>query len=57
MLFDKGADYWVSSGYVEGDSYTQTQSGKRAVRCVYDVWYWGNDKIADPTKFTWGNEK
>lgn len=57
MLFDKGAEYWVSSGYVKGDSYTQTQSGIRGVRCVYDVWYWGNDQIADPTKFTWGNEK
>lgn len=27
------------------------------VRCVYDEWYWGNDKISDPEIFTWGDEE
>ena len=34
---------------------TNTNIG-HSVRCVYDVWYWGNGKIEDPTKFTWGDE-
>ena len=43
QLFDDG--YWSSS----------QSSGKKAVRCVYDVWYWGDDKIANPNVFTWGD--
>ena len=25
------------------------------VRCVYDEWYWGSDKIANMNTFTWGD--
>lgn len=36
----------------DGDDY--------AVRCVYDVWYWGNEKMSDKggsdTQFVWGDE-
>lgn len=35
---------------------TNTNVG-HSVRCVYDVWYWGNEKIEDPTEFTWGDEQ
>ena len=43
VLFASGADYWASSGYVyNGTSYTRpTGSLDSGVRCVYDVWYWG----------------
>lgn len=27
-----------------------------SVRCVYDVWYWGDDKIQNPDRFTWGDQ-
>lgn len=43
QLFDDG--YWASS----------QSGGEKAVRCVYDVWYWGDDKIANPNVFTWGD--
>lgn len=29
--------------------------GSYAVRCVYDVWYWGDEKLANPNVFTWGD--
>lgn len=29
--------------------------GSYAVRCVYDVWYWGDKKIDNPNVFTWGD--
>lgn len=36
----------------DGDDY--------AVRCVYDVWYWGNEKMSEKggsdTEFVWGDE-
>ena len=54
-----GGDYFAASGrYYDNESskkgfYTDNQ--KHSVRCIYDVWYWGNDKIQDPTKFTWGD--
>ena len=31
------------------------KNSEHAVRCVYDVWYWGNDKIPNPNVFTWGD--
>lgn len=60
-----GGDYFASSGrYYDtnknngkgGFSDTEDRSGIHTVRCVYDVWYWGDDKIADPYVFTWGDE-
>lgn len=51
-----GGNYWASSKKVY-----QTNGGfitRRSayVRCVYDVWYWGDGKIDDPYTFTWGDE-
>ena len=55
-----GGDYYASSGrYYANDAnpkgfYTDSYGG-HSVRCVYDVWYWGNGKISDPDEFTWGD--
>lgn len=52
-----GGSYFASSGRYRTDTSSNWQPGKFCyVRCVYDVWYWGNDKIADPETFTWGDE-
>lgn len=57
-LFD--GDYYASSGryYESGKGFSEMpdKNGSHAVRCIYDVWYWSNDKIADPNTFTWGDE-
>ncbi len=57
-LFD--GDYFASSGryYTSGRGFSRTsdKENEHAVRCVYDVWYWGDDKIANPNVFTWGDK-
>lgn len=56
-LFD--GDYYASSGryYRSGRGFSSNpdKNGSHAVRCIYDVWYWGDDKIANPNVFTWGD--
>lgn len=56
-LFD--GDYYASSGryYSSGSGFSSDpdKNGSHAVRCIYDVWYWGDDKIANPNVFTWGD--
>lgn len=61
-LFD--GDYWSASGryYTSsnqsfsgdgvGDGNPSSVSGSHAVRCVYDIWYWGEDQI-DVNTFEW----
>lgn len=55
-LFD--GTYFASSGnYYNSSRNDFTGSGgAQAVRCVYDVWYWSDDKIENPNRFTWGDE-
>ena len=55
-LFD--GTYFASSGnYYNSSRNDFTGSGgAQAVRCVYDVWYWGDDKIENSNRFTWGDE-
>lgn len=54
-----GGDYYASSGrYYDNESNPKgfhPESNGHSVRCVYDVWYWGNGKISDPDEFTWGD--
>lgn len=61
-----GGNYYASSKryYEGGDAGTTgsfggtfgTDNGNRiSVRCVYDVWYWGDEKLANPNVFTWGD--
>ena len=56
-LFD--GDYYASSGryYRSGSGFSNNpdKNGSHAVRCIYDVWYWGDDKIVKRNVFTWGD--
>jgi len=58
------AKYWCASGAVNvyNDTgnprvTTSDDTNPRAVRCVYDEWYWGDDVLEDKTKFTWGDKQ
>lgn len=62
-LFNTGGTYWVSSGYYrEGSGYTENTDNSHYVRCVYDVWYWGDKKINEVSQkydnydFVWGDK-
>ena len=56
--------YWCANGAVYSASagatlqFTETITGNttRSVRCVYDEWYWGNDRV-NRTTFTWGDQE
>lgn len=50
-LFASGANYWASSGYVyNGTSYSRPNGSlDSGVRCVYDVWYWGETPMSEST--------
>lgn len=60
-----GGDYYASSGrYYDNESspagFHDDSRGGHVVRCVYDVWYWGNKKMSEKggsdTQFVWGDE-
>ena len=56
-------DYWSANGIVNVSStgkVTPNTTAKIAyVRCVYDSWYWGDDRVLDsegkPSIFVWGD--
>lgn len=41
--------YWAGSGkyYNNGSFYNRNNNSSYAVRCVYDVWYWGDKKVSE----------
>ena len=45
-----GGQYWISNGTavsVSGSNVTPRTSGN-STRCVYDIWYWGEDPVVSP---------
>jgi hypothetical protein len=52
-----GEGYWCANGKISGDAnampYLSNNTQNTAVRCVYDIWYWGEEHQA--TTFTWGD--
>lgn len=58
------ANYWCASGGIDVYNYAAnprveivaTYSGeRRAVRCVYDEWFWESDTLTNKRTFTWGD--
>lgn len=43
------------NGSVKMNYITEDKNG-HSVRCVYDEWYWGSERLQDKTKFTWGDK-
>lgn len=67
-LYSSGYEYWCAHGYftpyntasgnhAAGDVvYVESDTNEGAsVRCVYDVWYWGDERISNISTFTWGD--
>ena len=58
-LFASGIKYWCAHGvFSPSTSGVTLQSGSSAetIRCVYDEWYWGNERVESAkTTFTWGD--
>ena len=59
-IFNDGTVYASSNGgyqYNSNGTFNKSTTISKSVRCVYDVWYWG-DKLQDDkiTTFIWGAE-
>lgn len=58
-------NYWSANGAVKVDKNTKKVTKSSAtvalLRCVYDSWYWGDDRVLDenglPSVFTWGDKE
>lgn len=52
-LFD--GEYWCADGayYSSSDKEFHDNGGTQAVRCVYDIWYWGEQRAENPDQFGW----
>lgn len=52
-LFD--GEYWCADGYYysSDDQNFHSSSSDWYVRCVYDVWYWGDVRADNPNVFGW----
>ncbi len=58
-------NYWSANGAVNVDKdkkkVTKSSATVAMLRCVYDSWYWGDDRVLDseglPSIFTWGDKE
>ena len=59
----RSTDYWSANGYItvngnNVDPEINSFTGNRYIRCVYDDWYWGHDRVAAAQHtFMWGDEE
>lgn len=57
-LFSDGVSYWSASAgfeYSTNGTFSE-QNSANYVRCVYDEWYWGSERVVDSDKFTWRDD-
>ena len=56
-LFYSGNNYWAASGeyFSSGTIYTAGNNSSASVRCVYDLWYWGEEPYNNDGKQIKGN--
>ncbi len=62
-LFSANGKYWSANGAIQvsGSSVIDVSDTKAMSRCVYDVWYWGDEQTNHPTDgrahFYWGDDE
>jgi hypothetical protein len=61
FLFNEGATYWSANGavLVSADGSNLINSSTAYLRCVYDVWYWGDIQLQENDRgiFVWGDQE
>ena len=59
-LFNPGGNYWSAQNvvsYTDNDGFYDKKTTTSAyVRCVYDIWYWGNDRLSNLEEFVYGDK-
>lgn len=60
-LFNPGGNYWSAQNVVSYTTtngfYDKTTTTSAYVRCVYDIWYWGDERLAYKTQFVYGDKQ
>lgn len=58
VLFNNGSNYWSAHTVVQNDNgvFSTSTSTSAFVRCVYDTWYWGKERVDEDT-FTYGDKQ
>jgi len=58
-LFNVNGEYHCASGplTVNANGTVTETTGNAFVRCIYDEWYWGPDRLSDINVFTWGDKQ
>ena len=59
-LFSFGSTYWSANGAItvnRNGTVTNSTATKALLRCVYDSWYWGDDRLENPREFKWGDKE
>ena len=60
-MFSTSGKYWSANGGIQlsGSTVNDVVTDKAMTRCVYDVWYWGDEQTNHPTDgrahFYWGD--
>ena len=61
VLFNPGGTYWSATTAItvaaSGGTISNSSANSAYVRCVYDEWYWGPERLSDITVFTWGDKQ
>lgn len=58
VLFNNSSPYWSAHGLIQNSNGTIASATGTSgfVRCVYDTWYWGEEKVTSAQNtFTWGD--
>lgn len=58
VLFTNGSNYWSAHTVVQNNNgvFSTSTSTSAFVRCVYDTWYWGKERVNGNT-FTYGDKE
>ncbi len=58
VLFNNGSNYWSAHTVVQNNNgvFSTSTSTEAFVRCVYDTWYWGKERVDEDT-FTYGDKQ
>ena len=58
-LFSDNGKYWSANGAIQlsGTSVNDISVAYAMTRCVYDVWYWGDEQQENRAHFYWGDKE
>lgn len=56
-LFSESQNYWSAHGRINGSAVNNGNDDNAVVRCVYDTWYWGTDRIVPKDEYKYADTR